>query len=91
MAITRKPKAAESHQASGVDVDALINKGGSVARTAAAEKDGKDMERVNIRMPTDFLQQIDAAVKRRRIKTARHTWILEALAEKLDRETTASD
>ncbi len=91
MAIARKPKAAESHQVTAVDVDALINKGGSVARAVEIAPDGEDIVRVNVRVPSDFLQQIDDAVKRRRIKTARHTWILEALAEKLDREISASN
>jgi hypothetical protein len=32
------------------------------------------------------MERIDHAVQARRIKTPRHTWLLEAIIEKLDRE-----
>jgi hypothetical protein len=81
MAITRKP--AKPAEAQPVDVDALIRKGGSVA--AEAETDtGKAA--VVLRIPAEAMARIDQAVQARRVKTPRHTWLLEAVMEKLDRE-----
>lgn len=42
--------------------------------------------RVNLRMPADMLEQVDKAVKARPLKIPRHTWLLEAVMEKLVRE-----
>jgi hypothetical protein len=82
MAITRKPAKPVEPQA--VDVDALIRKGGSVA--AEAEADANKAASVVLRIPAETLARIDQAVQARRVKTPRHTWLLEAVMEKLDRE-----
>ena len=39
-----------------------------------------------LRLPRILLNRIDAVVHKRLIKIPRHTWILEALVEKLERE-----
>ena len=39
-------------------------------------------------LPEDILHKVDASVQARRIKTPRHTWLLEAVLEKLEREST---
>jgi hypothetical protein len=83
MAITRKPKQS-SGAGKSVDVEALINKGGSVAGKNGGQ--GKDTVPVILRVPEDILQKVDASVQARRIKTPRHTWLLEAILEKLERE-----
>jgi hypothetical protein len=85
MAITRKPKpsAAEGH----VDVEALINKGGSIAKPEAAP--GPDPEstlRVPLRIPLDIVGEVDDSCRARRVRTSRNHWILEAIVEKLERE-----
>ncbi len=129
MAIARKPKPSNaSSKKSEVDVDALINKGGSVAQTVIkteqaeqfaqepievspnpqpettlklidTEKlqvqqskpiEDKQEIRVNLRMPADMLEQVDKAVKSRPLKIPRHTWLLEAVMEKLAREEKAN-
>jgi hypothetical protein len=41
---------------------------------------------VVLRVPLDLLERIDTTVKTRRLKTPRHTWLLEAVVEKLERE-----
>jgi ethanolamine utilization microcompartment shell protein EutL len=82
MAITRKP--AKPAEAQPVDVDALIRKGGSVA--AEAETDAGKAAAVVLRIPAEAMARIDQAVQARRVKTPRHTWLLEAVMEKLDRE-----
>ncbi len=77
MAITPKPK---SHP---VDVDSLISKGGSVATT---ETPTPKVTQVALRIPADLLERLNYALDNRPVKLPRHTWILEAIAEKLDRE-----
>jgi hypothetical protein len=67
-----------------IDVEALINKGGSVPKPPDnAEKDSTVA--VVLRIPADVLSRVDAAVKARSIRTPRHTWLLEAVHEKLQR------
>jgi hypothetical protein len=84
MAITRKPKAQESN-INVVDVDALINKGGSVASTTKLEPDTAPIA-ITLRVPAPLVAKIDTAITSRPIKTPRHTWLLEAVLEKLNRE-----
>jgi hypothetical protein len=86
MAITRKPKRSSGAGAKSVDIDALINKGGSIAGKNGGQ--GKEAVPVILRLPGDILQKVDASVQARRIKTPRHTWLLEAVLEKLEREST---
>jgi len=83
MAISSKPKSKQTP--SDISVDALINKGGSVANDDK-ELSSKKEQQILIRVPSDALEQIDRLVAKRRIKTARVTWLLEAIFEKLDRE-----
>ncbi len=44
------------------------------------------VRQVSLRIPADILERVDAAVQNRRIRIPRHTWLLEALVEKLERE-----
>ena len=90
MAVTRKPKPAPSlTTAPAVDVEALINKGGSVAPTPEpAVATGKPVP-VVLRVPPDVLARVDQLVEARRVKVPRHTWLLEAVVEKLEREAGA--
>ena len=85
MAISRKPKSPANGTRADVDVDALINKGGSVA-TAQLPSKAADTATVNLRMPAALVERIDDALKAHPIKKPRHTWLLEAVIEKLDRE-----
>ena len=84
MALTRKPS---SPGKTSIDVEALINKGGSVATDAKSSARPKAREvPVILRVPAPILTRIDALVSSRQIRTPRHTWLLEALVEKLNRE-----
>lgn len=90
MAIARKPK--KTADKSQVDVDALINKGGSVAKLAESTPpdEAATEKQVALRVPVPMLAEIDNTVKQRAIRIPRHTWILEAIAEKLERENTGA-
>lgn len=84
MPITRKPKATVPQR---VDVDALISKGGGVAeREPQPDKKESTTSSVVLRIPAHLLGRIDEALASRLLKTPRHTWLLEAVLEKLERE-----
>jgi hypothetical protein len=90
MAITPKPKPAPQTAPPNVDIEALINKGGSVASpneapTEESQNKGKPST-VNLRIDSDILKRIDIAVQSRNVRIPRHTWMMEALVEKLLRE-----
>lgn len=90
MAITRKPKPSVPSSAA-VDIEALINKGGSVATTAAAPVPAADKPApVVLRIPADVLERVDRQVEARAVKMPRHTWLMEAVIEKLARDEKAS-
>lgn len=80
MAISSKPKE------KNVDVDALINKGGSIAAKEPETPATDSKIQMQLRLPTDAVARIEAVRKKRSVKPPRHTWILEAIYEKLERE-----
>jgi hypothetical protein len=85
MAISRKPHA----MGKAVDVEALISKGGTAPVAEFAEDSG-NVKRLQLRLEPELIAQIDTARSARQIKTPRHTWLLEAVYEKLYREMKAT-
>lgn len=86
MVVKRKP----------VNVEEFIQDGGSEAQITAlpiavAESADDEIKGLKLRLPVELLAEIDAAVKRRRPSPSRHQWILEAIYEKLGRETPESN
>jgi len=77
--ISRKPQ--KNTAASEAAIKAVIEKGGSIA------KDNPDSGKKNLqlRLETDLINQIDEIRKKRTIPPSRHTWILEAIHEKLQK------
>jgi len=86
MTITKKPRPPKALPEA--EIAALIDKGGSVARKE--EKNPDKPQLLQLRLDRDLLASIDAALHQRKVKIPRHTWILEALHEKLEREGGAS-
>jgi hypothetical protein len=85
MAITRKPKPASVPDEAAVQK--LISKGGTVASSEPAAAAAPLYTSVLLRLPTDMLADVDAAVKRRLpVRISRQAWIIEALQEHLARE-----
>ena len=88
MAIARKPKPAATPQArTEPEIEALIARGGGIAeaspeRTAASSRTAN----VVLRLPPGMVERVDAAVSRRSPRIPRHTWLLEAVLEKLEQE-----
>jgi hypothetical protein len=67
------------------DIDAVINRGGS---SAASQEENEEQERVfNLRVPESLVKEVDALRKRRTGKISRNTWILEAIEDKIKRES----
>ena len=64
---------------------ALIKKGGRSARPLDDE-DQVQEKRISLRLPEDVAERIKQAAKARPIKTPSHTWIVEAVLEKLKKE-----
>ncbi len=85
MAISRKPKISEI-QVKEQNINALINKGGSIAKENNDDDKESGDKPILIRVPAEALQKIDEIVSAKKIKTPRHTWLLEAVFEKLERE-----
>lgn len=84
MAIARKPTRPDIP---AVDIDALINRGGSPRADSPSRNDqSKPSTPILLRLPADMLERLDAALKGRPVRLPRHTWILEAIHEKLTRE-----
>jgi hypothetical protein len=85
MAIARKPKPAK--QPDEATVQQLISKGGSVASAPKPARGEAELSPVLLRIPSDMLAAIDAAVQRRRpVRISRQAWIIETLQERLQRK-----
>ena len=67
------------------DIDEIINRGGT---SSASQEEHTEKERVfNLRVPESLVEQVDALRKRRTGKISRNTWILEAIEDKITRES----
>ena len=54
---------------------------------AAGDTDQKTAtQTVVLRVPANLLVRLDGAVANRTVRVPRHTWLLEAISEKLERE-----
>ena len=82
MAITRSPKS----PASAAKIQALIEKGGAPARQEAVAASRPPMA-VSLRIPGPLAERLDTFLRDSLIRVPRHAWILQAILEKLDRET----
>ena len=67
------------------DIDVVINRGGS---SADSQEENAEKERIfNLRVPESLVAKVDALRKRRTGKISRNTWILEAIEDKIKRES----
>jgi hypothetical protein len=84
MAISRKPSRSPARSTAEAEIEALINRG--VSPTGAEEAAKPTTVPLLLRVPQAMLDQIEAVLKARPVRLPRHTWILEAIHEKLMRE-----
>ncbi len=82
MAISKKPKK------ENVKIDDLINKGGSVPseKKPKSKPDEDKIIPVQLRLKKKELDYLDNHLNNRPFKIPRHTWIIQAIQEKLDRD-----
>lgn len=59
-----------------------------VSKSNGGRRCGDEIYFQQVRIAQKYIDQIDQVVQKRRVKTARHAWLLEAIFEKLDREQT---
>ncbi len=85
MSISKKPKT--KADTSEAEVQALISKGGSPASSSQGQKSGqKNIVPITLRLPAELTRRIEVVIQKRAFKIPRHTWLLEAVIEKLERE-----
>jgi len=84
MAIAKKPKVHSVPAADESRIQALINKGGSVA--IREEEAAAGLCRLQLRLDAGLISRVDAVRKNRLVAPSRHAWLLEAIHEKLQRE-----
>ena len=86
MALTARPTRPAPKPAD--DVEAFLNKGGSPAgQPPAEEKSAKAPQHPLKFPPGDLFDRLEQARASSVVKLPRNTWILQAIAEKLERET----
>ena len=78
MAIGRKAsKKTTGEKTTGVNVDALIEKGGSHAGERGKAVDD-EVQKITVRLPKNLVDQIDEAINERPISISRNQWLAEA-------------
>jgi hypothetical protein len=65
---------------------ALIKKGGTSAKSLDEEEPIPE-KRISLRMSADVAERIKQAAKSRPVKVSSHSWLLEAVFEKLKKES----
>jgi hypothetical protein len=87
MAITRKPVDETRAESDPSAYEAYLRKGGSVAQTLA---EGPKGVRFTLQIPGELCQELDRLRQQSPVKTSRHHWVLEAIAQRIQREREAA-
>jgi hypothetical protein len=69
----------------------LILKGGSSGNQKEAVLDKQTNKRVQLRIPNEYLNRIGGLLDERAGNISRHTWIIEAIVEKLGKEENTNE
>lgn len=90
--ITKKPKKAQKSNLKDDEINALIAKGGEVPQEETVmkvriKKKATKKVPVQLRLPQQLIDQIDAVLDKRLVNISRHTWFLEAIESKLRAES----
>jgi hypothetical protein len=86
MPITRKPTDENLSESDPAAYEAYLRKGGSAA---SSHPDGSKDVRFTLQIPGPLCQQLDQLRQHSLVKTSRHHWVLEAIAQRIQRETQA--
>ncbi len=89
MALSGKPTRVATKPAAPPDpVDAFISKGGSVPVEPQSEAAAKGAQHpLKFPADTDLFERLEQARKASVVRLPRNTWILQAIAEKLERDS----
>lgn len=85
MALTARPSRPAPKAAD--DVEAFLSKGGSVPAAAPEDKPARGPQHPLKFPPGDLFDRLERARAASVVKLPRNTWILQAIAEKLERES----
>ncbi len=83
MAVSRKPSPTTNATAKQRRSHGTVATPGT---GAGADATNGGERQVVLRIPEDILNRVDSVVQRKAIRIPRHTWLLEAVVEKLERE-----
>jgi len=89
MPITRKPTdetVPEEMLPNNSVFEAYLRKGGSAA---SGQPGGPKDVRFTLQIPGPLCQQVDQLRQQSPVKTSRHHWVLEAIAQRIQREAVA--
>ena len=81
--VQTKPKISEKDRDAALL--ALIKKGGRSARPQTTDERPVE-RRISLRIPEDLAERIKNAAQAREVKTSAHTWMVEAMLERLKKE-----
>ncbi len=86
MALARRP--AMPAPKSEAEIEALISKGGTPPANSRSRRDNGERDEIplKLRVPPKLLRHIDEPVLRRAVRIPRHSWLIEALVEKVERD-----
>jgi hypothetical protein len=87
MAVTRKPQDDQAPQGPLQDDPAFqqyLSKGGSAAKP---QQESPKAVRFTLQIPGPLCQDLDQLREARPLKISRHQWVLEAILEKIQRES----
>jgi hypothetical protein len=87
MPVTRRPKdepTAQEALPDGTAFQQYLSKGGSAAK---AEPEAPKDVRFTLHIPGSLCQELDRVRDARPLKISRHQWVLEAILEKIQRES----
>ncbi len=90
MPISRKPKARTEEEFINQANDDVLLEAKVISKLESSENqldDESDIQPLKLRVPRDLVKDIDNLLSQRKPKISRHNWILEALYEKLDRDS----
>jgi|GEM_PF-601772 hypothetical protein len=86
MALSKKIK--KEDETSNFSVENLILKGGtSGGETSEINNQSQKIKRMQLRLPVHKIAEIDNLVNKRPGNLPRHTWIMEAIEEKIQKDS----
>jgi hypothetical protein len=86
MALTAKPARSEKPAPNPTDIEAFISRGGAVAAPTSPAPAKPAQHPLKFPADGTLFTRMEASRKASTVKLPRNTWILQAIAEKLERD-----